>query len=163
VWFWPIAILVLCVLAAWRLQDSRIDALVARIVAGLTLFGIILGAVGRNLHGRPGISGVGVVELAFITVLIVWTAWRVLRGRAGALTFFIVAVVGLWEAISLIPTLFNGYVLLAVPPFLGRLATIICLGGPIALVWPAARIFRREHDDEPTEFADDEVASVAAP
>lgn len=161
-WLWPVVILVLCVLAAWRLQDARIDALVARAVAGLTLFGIGLAAVGRDLHGRPGISGFGVVELAFITAFTVWAALRVLRARAGSFTFFLIAVVAVWEALSLIPTLFNGYVLLAVPPFLGRLATIICLGGAIALVLPTVRVLRKEQEDTPSEPADDEVASAIA-
>jgi hypothetical protein len=163
-WLWPIAILILCVLAAWRLHDSRLDALVARSVAALTLFGIALAAVGRDLHGRPGLSPIGLIELAFIGAPTLWTAWRVARGRAGALTFFLVSVVAIWEALALIPTLFNGYVLLAVPPFFGRLATIICLGGAIALVFPAVRLFRRERDEEAEgiKLAADEPAPTLA-
>jgi hypothetical protein len=161
-WLWPIAILIFCVLAAWRLHDSRIDTLVARAVAGLTLVGIALGATGRNLHGRPGISIVGVVELTFIMLLTVWTAWRVVRGRAGALTFFLVPVAAVWEAIQLIPTLFNGYVLMAVPPFLGRLATILCVGGAVALVLPAVRLFREEQEHEPSEEQEGEPSEPPA-
>ncbi len=161
-WLWPVAILVLCVLAAWRLRESRIDALVARLVAGLTLLGIFLATVGRDLHGRPGISIFGVVELTFIAVPTVWAAWWVLRGRAGWPMFFLISVVGVWEAISLIPTLFNGYVLLAVPAFLGRLATIMCVGGAIALVLPAVRLFHERHKDEPSEFSADEDAPISA-
>lgn len=161
-WFWPVAILVLCVLAAWRLHESRIDALVARTVTGLTLFGITLAAIGRGLHGRPGISIVGVVELTFIIALTTWTAWRVLRGRAGSVTYFLVAIGGVWETISLMPTLFNGYVLLAVPPLLGRIATIMCLGGAVAVVFPAVRLFREEHEGDPSEFHDDDVALPVA-
>jgi hypothetical protein len=151
VWLWPIAILILSVLAAWRLHDPQLDAAVARLLAALTLLGIALAAAGRDLHGRPGLSPIGLVELAFIGVPTVWTAWRVARGRAGALTFFLVSVVAIWEALSLIPTLFNGYVLLAVGPFLGRLGTIICLGGAVALVFPAVRLFGYERNDEAEE------------
>ncbi len=160
-WLWPIAILVLCVLAGWRLHDSRIDLLLARTVAGLTLFGITLAAIGRDLHGRPGMSVVGLVELTVITAMTTWTAWRVLRNRAGSVTFFLVSVAGIWQALSLIPTLFNGYVLLAVPPFAGRVATIICLGGGIALIWPAVSVFRRERDEEPSQSPGDEPAASA--
>lgn len=162
VWLWPVVILVLCVLALWRLHDPRIDAIVARAVGGLTLFGIMLAAIGRDLHGTPGISGFGVVELAFITAFAVWAARRVLTDRAGSFTLFVIAVVAVWEAVSLLPTLFNGYVLLAVPPFLGRLATIICLGGAIALVFPIVRLLRREQEEAPSESADDDVASAMA-
>src|SRR5579875_3156527 len=161
-WLWPVAILVLCVLAGWRLNDLRIDALVARALAAVTLIGISLGEIGRNLHGRPGISVVGVVELAFILALTGWTAWRVLRGRAGSLTYFLVVCAGAWQAISLISTLLHGYVLLAVPPFVGRVATIMCIGGTIALVLPTVRLFRRENEDEPREIAEDELASTMA-
>lgn len=161
-WLWPIVILVLCVLAGWRLHESRIDMLLARTVAGLTLFGITLAAIGRDLHGRPGMSVVGLVELTVICALTAWTAWRVLRNRAGSVTFFLVSIAGIWQALSLIPTLFNGYVLLAVPPFLGRLATIICLGGGIALIWPAVSVFRREREEEPSKSPGDGAASALA-
>lgn len=147
-WLWPIAILILCVLAAWRLRDPRLDALVARSVGALTLLGIALAAVGRDLHGRPGLAPVALVELTFIAVLTAWTAWRVARDRAGAFTFFLISVAAIWEALPLIPTLFNGYVLLSVGPFLGRLATIILLGGAVALVLPAVRLFEHERDEE---------------
>jgi hypothetical protein len=151
VWLWPIAILILCVLAGSRLRDARLDALIARLVAALTLLGIALAAVGRDLHGRPGLSPVGLVELALVGIPTVWTVWRVAHRRTGALTYFLVSIVAVWEALSLIPTLFNGYVLLAVGPFLGRLATIICLGGAIALILPAVRLFGQERDAEAEE------------
>ena len=162
VWLWPIAILVLCVLAAWRLRDPGLDARVAQLVGALTLIGITVAALGRDLHGRPGLSPVGVVELCFILVPTVWTAWRVVRGRAGALTYFLVSVVAIWESLALIPTLFNGYVLLAVGPFLGRAATIICLGGAVALVFPAVRLFRAERREEWGERDPEERVSMSA-
>jgi hypothetical protein len=129
-------------------------------IAWFTLFGIALAAVGRDLHGRPGLSPVGLVELALIGAPTVWTAWRVARGRAGAFTCFLISIVAFWETLSLIPTLFHGYVLLAVGPFLGRLATIICLGGAIALVLPAVRLFGQERDQErdQSDLAGDEMS-----
>jgi hypothetical protein len=164
-WLWPIVILILCVLAGWRLHDARLDALMARLLAALTVFGIALAVVGRDLHGRPGLSPVGLAELAVIGIPTVWTAWRVARGRAGALTFFLISTVAIWEALSLIPTLFHGYVLLAVGPFLGRLATIICIGGAIGLIFPAVRLFGRERDegDEELELPGEELSSSVAP
>ena len=143
-WFWPIAVLVLCVIAAWRLQDPRIDAATARAVAILTLFGIMLAAVGRDLHGRPALSAIGVVELAVILTFAIWALSRIVRHSAGSLVLFLIAVAAAWEGISLLPTLLHGYVLLAVPPLLGRLATVICLGGAIALGFSIVRLLRRE-------------------
>lgn len=164
-WLWPIAILILCVLAGWRLHDARLDALMARLLAGLTLCGIALAAIGRDLHGRPGLSPVGLAELALIGIPTAWTAWRLARGRAGAFTFFLISIVAIWEALGLIPTLFDGYVLLAVGPFLGRLATIICIGGAIALLFPAVRLFGRERDEggDELELPAEEMSSTVAP
>jgi hypothetical protein len=148
VWFWPIAVLALCVLAAWRLQEARIDAATGRALAALTLFGITLAAVGRDLHGRPGLSGFGLVELAVILTFVAWALSRVAWDRASSLILFLVAVVAAWEGVSLIPTLLHGYVLLAVPPLLGRIATVICLSGAITLGLPILRLLRREEGDE---------------
>jgi hypothetical protein len=149
-WFWPVAVLLLCVLAAWRLHDLKIDSEVARLIALLTLVGITIAAIGRDLHGRPGLSGFGVAELTLIAVLAAWTASRIARDRAGAFAFCVVVVAALWEGITLIPTLLHGYVLLGVPPFLGRLATVMCLGGAVALALPTVRLYR-------TALADDEI------
>lgn len=151
VWFWPIAILLLCVAAGWRLRELRIDLAMGRAVALLTLFGILLAAVARGFHGRPGLSGFGLFECAIVSGLAVWTALRIKRPQVGALTFFLITVAAAWEGITLAPTLLHGYVLLAVPPFVGRLAAVICLGGAIALVPPAVRIFRAEAEDEDDE------------
>ena len=144
VWFWPIAVLMLCVLAGWRLQDSLIDAATGRALAVLTVFGIMLAAVGRDLHGRPALSAIGVVELAVILAFAIWALSRIVRHSAGSLVLFLIAVAAAWEGISLLPTLLHGYVLLAVPPLLGRLATVICLGGAIALGFSIVRLLRRE-------------------
>lgn len=144
VWFWPIAILLLCVVAGWRLNELRFDLAMGRIIAMLTLFGILLAAIARGFHGRPGLSGVELGEAVVVGGLAVWTALRIKRPQVGALTFFLIAVAAAWEGITLFPTLVNGYVLLAVPPFVGRVAAVTCLGGAIALLPPAVRIFSAE-------------------
>jgi hypothetical protein len=147
-WFWPIAVLVLCVVAAWRLQDAAIDTWMGGVLAALTLFGITLAAVGRDLHGRPGLSGFGLVELAVIVTFVIWALSRIIRDRASSLILFLIAVVAAWEGGSLIPTLLHGYVLLAVPPVLGRLATVICLSGAMALGFAIVRLLHREESGE---------------
>jgi hypothetical protein len=162
VWFWPMAVLALCVLAAWRLQEARIDAATGRALAVLTLFGITLAAVGRDLHGRPGLSGFGVVELAVISTFVAWALSRVVRDRASSLILFLIAVVAAWEGVSLIPTLLHGYVLLAMPPLLGRIATVICLSGAITLGLPILSLLRREESDEEIGDAGADVVGAMA-
>lgn len=147
-WFWPIAVLVLCVVAFWRLQDARLDAAIGRMLAALALFGIVLAALARDLHGRPGLSGFGLVELAVILTFVLWALARIVRDRASSLILFLIAVLAAWEGISLIPTLLHGYVLLAVPPLLGRVATVICLSAAIALGFPIVSLLHREESDE---------------
>jgi hypothetical protein len=154
VWFWPVVVLLLCVLAGWRLHDLQIDAVVARCIALFTLVGITLAATGRDLHGRPGLSGFGVAELSVIAVLSTWTAWRTVRARTRAFAYCLIVVAALWEGITLIPTLLHGYVLLALPPFLGRLATVTCLAGAVALALPTIRLYRAALAEEDTEPAD---------
>jgi hypothetical protein len=153
-WFWPIVVLLVCVLAALRLRDLQIDAAVARFVALFTLVGITLAAIGRDLHGQPGLSGFGVAELTFIAVLAAWTAWRAVRDRVRAFAYCLIVVAALWEGITLIPTLLHGYVLLALPPFLGRLATVMCLAGAVALALPTIRLYRAALAEEQLEPAD---------
>lgn len=148
VWFWPIVILVLCMLAAWRLQDARVDAAVGRAVAILALIGILLAAIGRGFHGRPGISGFGVFECAVVLCLAGWAASGIARRRSLALTLSLIAVVGFWEGLTLLPTLLHGYVLLAVPPLVGRIATVLCIGGAIAVLLPAVRLFKTSDEGE---------------
>jgi hypothetical protein len=153
-WFWPIVVLVLCVLAGWRLQDAGIDTSMGRALAVLTLFGIALAAVGRDLHGRPGLSGFGLVELAVVLTFVTWALSRIVRDRVTSLLLFLIAVVAAWEGVSLIPTLLHGYVLLAVPPLFGRLATVICLGGAMGLGFAIVRLLRREEGREEIEARD---------
>jgi len=162
VWFWPILVIVLCALAAWRLRDARVDTTLARAISVVTLLAIMVAVIGRDLHGRPGLSVSGVFELAVITALVVWAAWRVARNRARGFTFLLISVAALWEGATLIPTLLHGYVLLAVPAFLGRLAAVICLGGGIALVLLAVRLFEAQDDEDLADPAGDEVARIAA-
>jgi hypothetical protein len=140
VWFWPMIVLLLCLPAAWRVRRPSLDALVARALAGAVLMAIAVASLGRNLHGRPAVSAFGVVELGVILALVGWALVRVLRHRAGFLTYFAIAFVAVWEGITLLAALFHGYVLMALPAFLARTATVACLGGGAGLVLVAFRL-----------------------
>ena len=59
---------------------------------------------------------------------------RVCFGRAGYFTYFAIAFVALWEGSELIPTLLNGFVLIALPAFVARAAAVVCLGTAAGLI-----------------------------
>jgi hypothetical protein len=140
VWFWPIIVLVACVLAAWRLHRSALDARVARLLACGTLVAIGVGAYGRQLHGRPTVS-VGQIAL-LVLVLVVVTgalAWTLL-GRAGYFTYLLISIAALGGDFELIPTLLHGYVLMAEPAFVARAAAVVCAGCGAGLLVLAIRL-----------------------
>ena len=156
VWFWPIVVLLLCLLAARRLRDPALDR---RVVAGLSLLvlaGVTVATAARNLHGRPGLSAFSVAELVITLAFVVWSLRRVLARRAGFMTAFALAFVALWEGITLLPTLTHGYVLLALPALLGRAAAVVCLGGGSGLLLASLRLAEArgpepesaEHDED---------------
>jgi hypothetical protein len=143
VWFWPIVVLLVCVLAAGRVRSPELDWILARVLAVAALIASAVVAAGRELHGRPTVSVLGVITLAIILVLVVLGLRRVLFGDAGYFTYFAVAFLALWEGLQLLPTLTHGFVLAAVPPFIARTATVICLGCGIGLLLIGFRLADR--------------------
>jgi hypothetical protein len=134
VWFWPILVALACVLAARRLRRPELDERVARGLAAAALTGFTVAVLGQQLHGRPSVSVGQGVMLAVALAFAAWGAWRVARRRHGWFTFFIIAAVALWEGASLIAVLLDGYVLLALPAALARLAVAACLSAGVALL-----------------------------
>ena len=134
VWFWPILVALACVLAALRLRRPELDERVARGLAAAALAGFAVAVCGQQLHGRPSVSvGQGIV-LAVALAFAGWGAWRLVRRRHGWFTFFVIAAVAIWEGASLIAVLLDGWVLLAVPPVVARLAVAVCLSAGVALL-----------------------------
>ncbi len=126
IWFWSIVVLLACVVAAWRVRRPSLDAGLARGLGATSLVAFALGGVGHDLHGRPNVSTVQLVELALIAAFVVWGLHRVLVGRPGYFTYFVIAFVTLWEGVSLFPTLRHGFVLLALPADIARTVTVLC-------------------------------------
>ncbi len=162
-WFWPVVVLVLCTLAAWRLREPELDRRLARGLAITTLAALTAAAAARGLHGRPGISALGAVEFAAIALLALWALARVLRRPPGFLLLFLVALAGLWEGITLLPTLLDGYGLTALPLLPTRIVDVLCLGASIALLPLAARLAGgdRDEDDIPADDLDALSESLA--
>ncbi len=146
VWFWPIAVVMLCVLAAWRVRRPDVDALAARACAVAALAAVAVAGVGRALHGRPTVGAFQLIELCVLLTVVGWLLFRVLRIRGGYFRFFVVAFIALWEGIELIPTLRDGFVLMAVPAFLARVATVVCLACGAGLLLLAARLAERSDE-----------------
>jgi hypothetical protein len=156
VWFWPIVVLLLCVLAGWRVRRPRLDALVARGLANAALAGIVIAGLGVELHGRPAISVLQAVELALILALCGLGFWRALLHRPGYFTCFLIGAGALWAGGVLVTTLLYGFVLIALPAFLARTVTVICLGSGAALVLLVFRLAdHSERDSLPAAPGDD--------
>jgi hypothetical protein len=134
VWFWGIVVLVACVLAAWRVRRPALDRLVARALAITALIAVTIAAFGLQLHGRPTISILQFVELALILAFVGWGFSQALFRRPGYFTCFLIGVAALWAGGELIRTLLYGFVLISLPAFLARTATIVCLGTGIGLL-----------------------------
>jgi hypothetical protein len=139
-WFWPAIVLVVCVLAAYRLRRPELDLQLARALTVGVLVAILLGTLGRQLQGRPTVTAWQVALLVAILVLLAaalaWTLW----GRPGCFFLFVVFVASLWGDFELIPTLVHGYVLMAMPAFAMRAAAVLCLGAGAGLLLLVVRM-----------------------
>lgn len=134
VWFWPIVVALVCVLAALRLRRPALDEWVARVLAAVALAAFTVAGIGQQLHGRPNVSVGQEITLAVALAFVAWAASRLIRRRHGWFTFFLIAAVAIWEGASLTGVLVDGYVLLALPPFVARLAVVTCLSSGVALL-----------------------------
>ena len=139
VWFWPILVAIVCTLAAVRLRREQLDARVARWLSAMTLAAAIVASVGRELHGRPGVSVFQIFTLAVIVVFVVWALRQLLLHRETYFTFFALACLAIWQGVNLLPTLWNGFVLAAVPAFAARLACVVGLGCGVGLLIVSSR------------------------
>jgi hypothetical protein len=143
VWFWPIAVALLCLLAALRLRSTPVDERLARTLAVVTLAATAVAAVARELHGRPSVPVAQVIELVIALALVAWAAQRVVRHPPGWLLCVVIASAGLSLGVALLPTLVRGYVLLALPAFPTRAATLVCLAAGASLMVVGLRVASR--------------------
>jgi len=147
VWFWPIFVLVACVLAAWRLRNASLDRRVTRTLAVVVLIAIAVGGAARQLYGRPSVPLFQFVLVGILVAFAVWGISRTLLDRSGFILQIAIAGVAFWIGLELLPTLLHGYVLTAGPPVAARAAAVLCLGGCIALLPLAIRGALDERDE----------------
>jgi hypothetical protein len=165
VWFWPIVVLLACVLAAWRLRRPELDRSLARALGIGALIALSVAVLVRELHGRPTVSVFQMLELVVVLAFAVWGLHRVLFARHGYFTYFVIALVALWQGIQLTPTLLEGFVLAAGPAVVARAAAVVCLGTSISLLLLVFRLSdlqnaSRAPGREPTEELEGEDDSA---
>jgi hypothetical protein len=148
-WFWPMVVIIACVIAAWRVRRARLDLIVARGLAVAALAGIVTAELGLQLHGRPTVTVFQLVELAAFLAFVSWSAARMLLQRAGYFTYFLIGVAAVWAGAELVPTLLYGYVLIALPAFLARAACVVCLGSAAGLLLLIFRLFEHAETSGP--------------
>jgi len=133
VWFWPVLVLLVSAIAAWRLRSPELDR---RLSAGLALLLLALVAVGmgaKYLHGSPTVTAGNVALLLVMLAVLGGVAGRLLGGRSGGPLLLVVAVIALWAGLTLLPVLTHGYALVVLPLFAVRAIAATLLGGALSL------------------------------
>jgi hypothetical protein len=134
VWFWPILVALLCVVAGLRVRQAQLDRRMARALALVAVAGVAVAGTGEELHGRPGVSYGQYVLLAVVLGFAAWALQRLVRRQEGWFGYFVIALAAIWEGASLIGVVTHGFVLIALPALLARVAVVICLGAGAALL-----------------------------
>jgi hypothetical protein len=134
VWFWPIAVLLACVFALRRVGRPVLSRWLTRTLGLAGLLAVSLAGIALELHGRPS---VGPFEYALVgagLAVAVAALMRIALGRARLPLFFVIGTAALGAGFALFPALLNGFVLVALPTFLARADTALCLGCGLSLL-----------------------------
>jgi hypothetical protein len=134
VWFWPIIVAFACVFAGLRLRRGRLDLRLARGLSVGALISVAVLATGQGLHGRPSVSVGQLVGLAIVLVFVGWALARLASDRHGWFGYFSIAGVAIWQGTSVLTVLTRGFVLLAVPATVARVATVLALACGVSLL-----------------------------
>jgi hypothetical protein len=156
-WFWPVLVVIACVLAAWRVRRATLDLRVGRALAIVALGAVAIVGVGRGLYGRPSVSAPQLVELGLLLAFVAIGLWRLALARAGYFTLLVVSMVALYEDLVGFPVLLHGYVLMALPPDLARAAVTTCIGATVTLVPLSMRIGDRARPDPADDAQVEEI------
>ncbi len=133
VWFWPVLVLLVCALAAWRLHSPELDQRLSARLALLLLALVAVGMGAKYLHGSPSVTAGNVVLLLVTLAVLGAVAGRLLGGRSGGPLLLVIAVIALWAGLTLLPVLTHGYALVVLPLFLVRVIAAALLGGALSL------------------------------
>lgn len=144
VWFWPIVVILACLLAAWRLRRSELDATILRALALVGALAAAIGDAGKELHGRPFVGTGQLVLLALVLAFLAGAVVRVLRGRHGLILLFAIWFVALLVGAELLPILLEPFVLMSLPAFVARVMAVLCLGCAAGMLLFLVRFPSRE-------------------
>jgi hypothetical protein len=144
IWFWPVLVLIVCVLAAWRVQSRVLDRRLSTSLALALLVLAGVGIAGKYLHGSPSVTAGNLILLVLTVLVLLYVAVRLLRHRSSGALLLVTTVLALWVGLTLLPVLTHGYALISLPLFLTRAITAALLGGAIALVPFCVRLLDRD-------------------
>jgi hypothetical protein len=150
-WFWPIVVLLASLPALIRLRRPRLDAAVMTVLALATLGASTTARLGRELYGRPTVSGWQLAVLAVTCLFAVVIAWMYLRPEWRWIGAMLIAVTGMYEGVVLVGTLLNGFVLAVLPAVVERITVITALAGGaglFALVLTRVEVSSGEEEEE---------------
>lgn len=134
VWFWPVVVALACVLAGLRMRSAELDLRLARALALACLVALTIAGLAEQLHGRPNVSVGQVLVLVVLLAFVSWGVRGLVLGRHGWFSFFLIALAAVFEGATLIGVLLHGFVLIALPPLVARLAVSACLAAGCALL-----------------------------
>jgi hypothetical protein len=134
VWFWPIVVLLACLPALTRLRRPRLDTAVLRGLAAATLASATAARLGRELYGRPTVSGWQLVGVALTCCIAVALAGLAVSGRSREIVLGVIGLAGIYQGFALLATLEHGFVLAALPAALERSLTVAALAGGAGLL-----------------------------
>ena len=138
-WWWPIAVVLLGLPAILRLGNRQLDRQIARILGWTALPAFVIASVAAGLHGRPGLAPSRLIELGVELAFAAWAALNLRRRHRELTLFFLIGFAALFRGVGAITVLWRGYVLLALPATICRIAVVTCLAtavGLLAIVWP---------------------------
>ncbi len=133
-WFWPVVVLLACLAALLRLRDPRLDTIAAAALAAVALGAATLGRLGRELVGRPTVSGWQLVLVALTCAVAAALALLYLRREWRAVAGGVIAVLAIYQGAALAGTLLHGFVLSVLPAWLERAAATTSLAAGAGLL-----------------------------
>ena len=126
-WFWPVAVTVICAAALLRLRRPRVDRALANGFAATGLAAVVLAQLARDLYGRPGVGVAELVELAAACAFVLVAGALYTRPRWRPPVLLAAATASLATGFTLLPTLLDGNVLASLPAPADRLTATLAL------------------------------------
>jgi hypothetical protein len=134
-WLWlaiPVAI-VIAAITLLRFGRTTVVRHNGPLVAAITAVAMVVARTGRDLYGRPEVTTGRYVSIALGVALALFAVERLFRGREGVklIVAMITGVLGMVQGLTLLPALWHGFVLAAIPAEIERVCIGLALGGGV--------------------------------